>query len=212
MKVRDVDVFFEELSYRIDFRLEVILTGGAAAILFGVRRATYDIDFEIHLLEKTNKKIQWEHIQASLEKVSSVTRITPQYADDMDRWSTIALPFKKSIPYKTFGKINVRILEPSLWAVGKLTRFLSSDVSDLVTVLKSQTKRGDVCARLWGQALAKSPPSPSLSIFKKQVDRFLDEYAKTIWGAKANPENLKKIFLQAARGGRRIKHYFLGSQ
>lgn len=204
MKIRDVDDFFKEVDRRIDFRLQVILTGGAAGVLFGMKRATFDIDFEVHLL-KGKVKGNWDALQRALERASQSTKITPQYAEDIDRWSSIALPVKKSQAYKRIGKIDVRILEPSLWAIGKLARYLSSDIADLVHVLKSQTKNGEACARVWGKAIAVSPPSAAQSTFKRQVDHFFDRYAKTIWGKKANPEKLKSIFLKTARRSRLVR-------
>jgi hypothetical protein len=44
MKVRDIRRFFEELDRPIDTPVQILLTGGVAAILWGVRRATYDVE------------------------------------------------------------------------------------------------------------------------------------------------------------------------
>ena len=207
MIIRDVESFFTEVDSRIDFPLRVILTGGAAGILYGMERATFDIDFEAEIIVKEGNKGSWDDLQKALEEVSAVTRITPQYADDIDRWSSIALPSKNSSFYKKIGKIEIRILEPSLWAIGKLTRYLSSDVEDLATVLKYKTSDGKSCVRRWGEALAISPPSSAQAMFRRQVERFLDDYAKIIWGEKISAESLKKLFIESARLKSKGKKY-----
>jgi hypothetical protein len=194
MKAREIDTFFSELDKRVKFPLQVILTGGAAGILMGVNRVTNDIDFEVHLRASRG----WEQLEQACLEVANITSISPQYADDIDRWSSIPLLEKKTQLYKKIGKIEIRILEPAYWAIGKLTRFLSSDVEDMVYVFKEKKVNPLTCARIWGLALKKSSPSLMQSNYKRQVDLFFDRYATKIWGKKANPEKLKDIFAKAA--------------
>ena len=59
MKAREIRHFFEELDRRIDRPIQVILTGGAAAILHGVERATYDIDFFEVRIKKLGPPESW---------------------------------------------------------------------------------------------------------------------------------------------------------
>src|SRR5206468_1209422 len=100
------------------------------------KRVTFDIDFELMLL-RPRRGSEWEDVQKAFEAVSRATGITPQYSDDIDRWSSIALPSKASRLFEKIGKVEIRILDPALWSIGKLTRFLPTDVSDLVAVLKA---------------------------------------------------------------------------
>jgi hypothetical protein len=201
MKTADIDRFFEDLSRRVDRRIRILLTGGAAAILQGVERATFDIDFEIALKETAD----WHAIQKAIDDTGRATGITPQYAENIDLWSSIAMPAKKSRLYRRFGKVEVRILDPGLWAIGKLARFLSTDVQDLRIVLKGTKTKPKAMAKLWGTALGISPASSSQGTFRKQVESFLDQHAREIWGAQEDSETLKRLFVDAAQKAHRTR-------
>ena len=208
MKVGDIDRFFEDLGRRIDRPVQVVLTGAAAGILQGMERATLDIDFEIRLKQAAGKSGaggRWESVQKAIEDAARATGITPQYDEDIDRWSSIALPARRSRLYRRFGKIEVRMLEPGLWAIGKLARYLSTDIQDLRSVLKSANIAAASAVRLWGTALGISPASSGQTTFRKQVETFLDQYAREIWGRNADPAELKNLFLKSAQKARRQK-------
>ncbi len=205
MKLAEIEAFFSELDRRVHFPLQVILTGGAAAVCFGVDKVTQDIDFEVRLgPAKKRGRMSWAGLDKALEQVKNLTGITPQYSEDMERWSAVALPSKKSVLYKKIGKIEVRLLIPALWAVGKLTRYLASDVQDLAQVLKRNPARAEEVVRVWGEALGKSPSSSALTQFQRQVFQFLDDHAQSIWGSRVEPSRLGEIFLKAARRGHKI--------
>ena len=113
MKSRDIDIFFKELNAELHFPLEVILTGGAAAILQGVDRATNDIDFELHL-KNSKEKPSGDDIVKALRKVTEKTKIAAQFSDDISRWSMIVIPSKETIPNKQIGQVKIMILSPSV--------------------------------------------------------------------------------------------------
>jgi hypothetical protein len=208
VKPGDIHRFFEELGRRIDRPVTVLLTGGAAGILQGVKRATLDIDFEIRLRRAaagSDSGDRWESVQRAIEDASRATGITAQYDEDIDKWSSIALPSKRSRFYRRFGKVEVRILEPGLWAVGKLTRYLSSDIQDLRIVLKGAGITASAAVKLWGAALGISPASSSHITFRKQVESFLDQYAREVWGRNTDSAGLKRLFLESAQKARRQK-------
>ncbi|MCG3204701.1 MAG: hypothetical protein KCHDKBKB_01416 [Elusimicrobia bacterium] len=206
MKISDIDRFFQELDNRSTLPLKVLITGGAAAVLFGGARSTQDIDFEVAFkLTPAQSRSNWPKLQQWLEDVSRSTGISPEYSDDIERWSSIALPQKKSKLYKKIGKIEVRVLDPGLWAIGKLARFLNEDVRDMVHVFSLVKTFPIDLARLWGTALGMSPPSPIQSEFRRHVDHFFDAHAVQIWGRKESPEKLKEIFMKAAQKGRAKK-------
>ena len=207
MKADDIHRFFEDLNLRLDHPVRILLTGGAAAILQGVDRATFDIDFEIALKMVAGKSTAsldaWDAIQKAIAETARSTGITPQYAEDIDQWSSIALPAKKNRLYRRFGKIELRILDPGLWAIGKLARYLSTDIQDLRTVLKTPRTKSKATVKLWGTALGISPASSSQGTFRKQVEGFLDQYAREIWGAEEDPSDLKRLFAETAQKARR---------
>lgn len=207
MKAGDIHRFFEDLNLRLARPVRILLTGGAAAILQGVDRATFDIDFEIALKKIGGKSAvspdAWDAVQKALAETAFSTGITPQYDEDIDQWSSIALPAKESRLYRRFGKVEVRILDPALWAIGKLTRYLSTDIHDLRIVLKTANAKSKPTVRLWGTALGISPASSTQGTFRKQVESFLDEYAREIWGNQEDPSELKRLFGEAAQKARR---------
>ena len=201
MKVSDIHSFFEDLDRRLAEGVQVVLTGGAAAILQGTSRATFDIDFELRLKRGGN----WDRVQQAIAETSTATGITAQYGEDIDRWSSIAMPGRESRLYKRFGKVEVRLLNPSLWAIGKLARYLSSDVEDLRIVLKRTKTQPKALAKVWGKALGTSPASSSQATFRKQVENFFTQYAREIWGAAADATELNRLFLESAQRARRRK-------
>lgn len=206
MKVRDIHGFFEDLDRRLDEPVQIVLTGGAAAILQGTSRATFDIDFELRLKRGKN----WEHVQQAISETSIATGITAQYGEDIGQWSSIALPARESRLYRRFGKVEVRVLSPAIWAIGKLARYLSSDVEDLRIVLKARKTQPKAMARIWGTALGTSPASSSQATFRKQVENFFEQYAREVWGPRADAMELKRLFLESAqkarrRGGTRVR-------
>src|SRR5262245_20290338 len=131
-----------------------MLTGGAAAILYGTSRRTFDIDFEL----RVEKGGDWSDVQRAIDATSRAMGIAPQYSDDINGWSLIRMPTKASTLYRRFGKVEVRILKPTLWAIGKLTRYLASDVEDLRVVLKTKNTKAKAVVGTWGEALGMSPP------------------------------------------------------
>ena len=78
MKADDIHRFFEDLNLRLDHPVRILLTGGAAAILQGVDRATFDIDFEIALKMVAGKSTAsldaWDAIQKAITKASQTVR------------------------------------------------------------------------------------------------------------------------------------------
>jgi hypothetical protein len=204
VRVGDIHRFFQELDRRITRPIEVLLVGGSAAILQGVARATFDIDFEVRPKKKARRS-EWETIQRAIDETSLATGITAQYAEDIDRWSSISLPAKQSRIYHRFGKVEVRLLKPALWAIGKLARYLSSDIEDMRIVLRTTKTHPKTVVKLWGTALGISPASSSQSTFRKQVENFLEQYAGEIWGDKADAGALKKLFIETAQAARRSR-------
>src|SRR6185437_12177747 len=108
MTPADIRKFFEDLNKRIASPVQVIITGGAAAILRGAGRATYDIDFQIRFKRPAdNTAAKWDLLQKALVQTGLTTGITPQYGETIDRWGSIALPTKKNQRYAQIGNIEL---------------------------------------------------------------------------------------------------------
>lgn len=90
------------------------------------------------------------------------------------------------------------LLDPTDWAVPKLTRYLDSDIFDLISVLKKQKIPPQDLAKRCGNALKKSPRSSALFLFRKQVEHFFMEHGKEIWGKGFHPEASLKLFHKTA--------------
>lgn len=188
------------LSRDLDFPVTVLITGGAAAIAFGVARSTEDIDFEVKVeTPKSRQQMAMEELQKKLSTVEKKTGIAAQFSEDIDRWSSIALPHKRSYLLWQLGLVQVRLLDPMVWAVGKLARFHTSDERDVVTVFKKRHPSALSVARTWGQALKKSPASNVQSLFRNNVQTFFKRHASNIWGKRSDPEQLFAVFLKSAQ-------------
>jgi hypothetical protein len=204
MKLADVHNFFEQVARRMTVPARVVITGGAAAIAFGVSRATEDIDFEVELTISPAKHADaWKTLESVLRTVQTVTGIAPQFSEDIDRWSAIALPSKRSKRLWKFGAVDVQILHPLDWSVGKLARYMASDESDVVTVFKKKAVSAPSAARVWGQALGLSPASSAQTLFRNNVKSFFDQHALALWGPSADPKRLFETFLKTATSVKR---------
>jgi hypothetical protein len=199
VRPRDIDHFFALLSKRISFPVTVLLTGGGAAILTGVSRATQDLDFQITLTQTSATRR--ETLQKAISEVETKTGIMAQYDTAIETWSAIAWPSPrpKFSNYRRFGSIQVRILDPLWWSVGKIARYLSYDVSDVITVFKRMKVPPEEAMRAWGKALGRSPLSNMQSIFKRQAFDFVARHGRTVWGPRIHAESLQELFLTTAR-------------
>lgn len=195
MDKRQIDKFFKLLSQNIKDipkgKIKIILTGAAAGILMGGNRPSIDIDFCIDYDFKYA-----QDVESAIKRASSITGIAVNFSEDIDRWSQITLLDYKhhTIPYKTFGIVEVSILSPAYWSIGKIARYLDPDVDDLVKVLKSNSVPAAALAKLWAKALLKSPRSSASFAFKTHVEHFFKTYGLSIWGEDFNPDECLSIF------------------
>ena len=195
MNLQGILRFFRALEKYFHKPCRVILTGAGAGIIYGKVRATLDLDFALDL------KGNWKEFQEAARRASLKTGIAVQYAEDIDRWSSITfLDYKKHTrPFKRFGSMEVRVLDPSYWAIGKLARYLDPDIRDLIQVLKKTKTSWKKLARLLGLALRKSPKSTACFLFRRQVEDFLTTYGRQVWGKTYSKEQAIGIFHQSAR-------------
>lgn len=183
MQKNIVDLFFIELDRRLSSPASVILTGAAAGSIYGNVRHSVDIDFEIRL-KRNRDQSQDEIFQGWISEVSSKLGIAANYSDDISHWSMINyLNYRKSsMPYKKIGQIDIRLMAPEYWTIGKMTRFLEIDVKDIVKVIKKKRLRARRLVSLWARALRASPLSLTKGQFSRNVEDFLNRHGKKLWG------------------------------
>lgn len=179
MKRSFVDRFFRELDREWRRPAEVILTGAVAGSLFGHVRPSVDIDFEIRAARRTGGLLG-----DVIRRISEKTGVTVNYAEDISHGSMISyLDYRrKALPYKRIGRLEIQLMAPRYWTIGKMARFLELDIRDLVEVIRKKGLSADGLARLWGKALARSPLSLASGQFRDHVIYFFERYGKSVWG------------------------------
>lgn len=186
MRKNLVDLFFIELDRALAIPASVILTGAAAGALYGNVRQSADIDFEIRFKGRKRKGYQSreEIVQGLMREIASKLGIAANYSDDISHWSMIDyLDYRKSsMPYKKIGKIDVRLMAPEYWTIGKMTRFLEIDVKDIIKVIRKKRLRAGRLISLWARAWRASPLSLTKGQFKRNVENFLNRHGRKLWG------------------------------
>ena len=188
MSPRQIDQFFRTLAREYEDPATVILTGAAAGALWGHVRPSLGIDFAI---QPTGRRAdRWTRLEEAIERTVRRTGIAVNYAQDIDRWSSIyLLDYRRHTHfYRRFGALQVRLLDPAYWSIGKLSRYLEPDVRDMVEVFRRQQVSPTRLLHVWGRALRHSPRSLAVTQSVRQAEHFLRTYGKTLWGERFNPE------------------------
>lgn len=174
------------------------LTGAAAAALWGRVRPSYDVDLGLELKRKTRSS--GEIIQRAVERTTRLTGIAVSVAEDIDRWGMITLlDYKRtSRRYRQFGPLELRLLHPANWSIGKLTRNLESDLRDVVEVFRRQNVAPAKVVSTWGRALRASPASTAQFQFRRNVEHFLRQRGRRIWGKAFDADAATTTFWRAA--------------
>ena len=193
-----IDAFFRVLAEQWGGKAIVLLTGAAAAAIWGHVRPSVDIDFAVRVRKRG--RIAWEKLEDAVGRTVRLTGIQANYTEDIDRWGLITLlDYRRHTrPYRRFGALEVRLLDPAYWSIGKMTRYLDPDVRDMVQVFKRQRVPAQRLARLWGKALKRSPRSIALSQFRRQVEHFVRSYGRPIWGREFDAERALRHFYKEA--------------
>lgn len=184
MTERQIVRFFEMLADELPARVRIIVTGAAAAALWGAARPSLDIDFSVEWMPGSRR--EWAELERAIEAASKRAGIQTNFAADIDRWGQISLlDYRRHTQaYRVFGRLDVRLLDPAYWSIGKLTRYLEPDIRDLVAVLTRQQVPAGRAIRLWGTALRASPPSTASGLFRRQAEHFLATHGSSIWGTR----------------------------
>ena len=187
MVQQQIDRFFRTLARELNRPARVILTGAAAGSLWGSLRLSQDLDFAIQLVP--NRREGWQDLEAAVTRTIHLTSIPANYAEDIDRWSSVTfLDYRRhTLPYRRYGQLDVRLIDPAYWTIGKIARLWSSDVEDLVAVLRGRRLDVRRLLRLWATAIRRSPRSPELTRCRQQVESFLRSSGNQIWGPRFDP-------------------------
>jgi hypothetical protein len=191
---RQIERFLATLAAEMRTPARAYVTGAAAAALWGGVRPSQDIDLGIETSD-------WETAQRAVERTTRLTGIPANVAEDIDRWGMITLLDYRasSRRYRRFGKLDVRLLHPTNWSIGKLTRYLDPDIRDVITVFRRQEVTFDAASRLWGRALRASPPSTVQFQFRRNVQDFFASHGRSVWGKDFDPQAALRAFERAAR-------------
>ena len=197
MNPTQIDRFFRTLADRLDEPATVILTGAAAGSLWGHVRPSLDIDFAIRPAKYSPRA--WTRIEQAIAQASRLTGITANFAEDIDRWSAVTyLDYRAHTRlYRKFGRLDVRLLEPAYWSIGKITRYWESDTNDLAQVLARQRVAPTTLARLWARAIRASPRAPELTECRRHAEHFFLTFGTRIWGPSFQAERIIRQFHRA---------------
>ena len=198
MQRKHLRQFFRALGEAWPHKTTVLVTGGAAALLLGGARPTDDVDFEVRF---HTSGASWEAFTTAVQRVSESTKIGAQYAESIDRWTQITLLDYRSHAQRMgrFGAIEVRLLDPIYWSIGKVSRYEDRDIQDLIAVFRRHQPDPAAVARLWHRALRKSPKSTHLRLTLKQALHFFRTHGKRIWGPRFSLATVEAMLSAAPR-------------
>lgn len=192
MHKRQIDFFFRELDKALGLKADIILLGASAGSLMGHIRPSFDIDFEIRLGQaRQNRK----KIEETILRTARKARVAVNFSENVDHWSMVSyLDYRKTaLPYKKFGKLNVKLIAPEYWTIGKMARYYALDAKDIAAIIKRKKLKLQPLVRLWRRALESSDLSLELGQFKTHMTHFLRTYGPRLWGKKAILQILKKL-------------------
>lgn len=194
MRKKQIDLFFKHLNQALDQPGTVILTGAGAGSLMGHIRPSLDLDFEIRL--KPSQMKNKTFIAQRIRQVARETGIAVNFSEDIGHWSMVSyLDYRKTaFFYKQFGKLEVKLISPEYWTIGKMARFYQLDIQDMTRIIKKKKLKPEILVKLWRRASDASPVSLELGQFKDHVQYFLHAYAHRLWGKKTNLAKLLNQF------------------
>ena len=202
MTPRRIEHFLGVLARELGVPARAYVTGAAAAALWGRVRPSVDVDLGIELVGGGERPAGgWQVVEAAVDRTRRLTGIPANVAEDIDRWGMITLlDYRRSSRrYRRFEKLEVRLLNPTNWAIGKLTRFLDSDIRDVTAVFRAKSVPAPAAARTWGRALRASPASTTQMQFRRNVVYFFTHQGRSIWGRAFDPTPAIRAFERAAR-------------
>ena len=197
MNPRQILAFFKQLDQELNARARVIVVGASAGALMGHIRPSFDIDFEIRLA-KTSRGAR-SRLEQSILKSAETSGVAVNYSENVGGWSMINyLDYRKTaVFYKNTGKIQIKLIAPEYWTIGKMTRFLELDIQDMLKIIRRKKIPAGRLIKIWAKAANASDLSLELGQFRDHVVYFLKHYSCRLWTKTANPEKLTRSFLKA---------------
>ncbi len=194
MNQNDLDIFFTELDKSLQIACSIILTGASAGMLMGHIRPSLDIDFEITPLKTSDKHLLADSLPKAINTATKVMPVAVDYSGDISHWSQISyLDYRTTAQsYKKIGLLDINIIAPEYWTIGKMTRFVAQDIEDIKVIITSKNIQPIPLINLWAQALTSSELSLTCSAFKRNVNNFINAFSKELW--KKPPQDLIKHF------------------
>ncbi len=186
MRKRQIDFFFRELDRALGRAAEIILLGASAGSLMGHIRPSLDIDFEIRLRGPARRTEVADRILATARKAA----VAVNFSEDVSHWSMVSyLDYRRTArPYKKFGKLNVKLIAPAYWTLGKIARYHALDIRDVAAIIRKQKLQPAPLVRLWKRALASSELSLELGQFREHAVHFLKTRGPRLWGKTFRPD------------------------
>lgn len=193
MKRKTIDLFFTRLDERLGLPAQVILLGASAGSLMGHIRPSLDIDFEIRPLRRASEA-QKRRIQQAVLDTSRTIGVAVNFSDDVSHWSMIDyLDYRRTAtPYRRFGKLDVKLIAPEYWTIGKMARYLELDIQDMMKIIRIKKIRPQTLLRLWGRASRASGLSTELGQFRGHVEHFVRHCGPRLWGKSLDVDALLK--------------------
>ena len=192
MEKRNITRFFKILDQELGLPANVILTGAGAGTYMGQTRTSVDIDFEIATVPRNLDKLE-----SAIARTIRKTGIAVNYSENIGGWSMIAfLDYRRhAVLIQKIGKIQLRLMAPEYWTIGKMVRFGENDLRDLEDIIIKQKLRPDQLIVLWAKAIEGSSLSIELGQFRKNVCYFLTKYGNRVWGKNFKPQQAVETFL-----------------
>lgn len=192
MHKRQIDFFFRELDKTLGLKAEIILLGASAGSLMGHIRPSFDIDFEIRPVRKVKDK---KGFQEKIMTVSRKAGVAVNFSENVGHWSMVDyLDYRKTaVAYKVFGKLNVKLIAPRYWTIGKIARYYALDARDVAAIIRKQKLDPKPLVLLWKRALDSSDLSLELGQFKKHAAHFLKTYGRRLWGKRFDYQKMTAL-------------------
>ena len=150
--------------------VEVILLGGLALTLYGMRRKTRDLDAEIPALTP-------RHLSRLLKQLD----LPADLSRDVSHWGMIDLPpgyRRRAKTHSKKGRVTVRVLSPLDLVMSKLRVMRESDIRDALYLIRKFKITRLQLRRAMNRMIKVSIPSTDLFFFKTFMDGFLEKQVR----------------------------------